>query len=101
MLKIYRARGVEVFAYRYPSKYSKTAVWVAYQLQSQFKKQLGFESRGVKFANFQVLRDTTKQCPGLLLELGFLSNPDENSFLSSKENGTRIALIILKILETY
>ena len=94
------ARGVEVYAYTHSSKYSNTAVWIAYLLQNQFKKQLGFESRGVKFSNFQVLRDTAKQCPALLLELGFLSNADENSFLTSEENATRMALIILNILET-
>ena len=48
------ARGIEVYVGRNESKNSKESVWFAYQLQNQIKKQLGFESRGVKFANFQV-----------------------------------------------
>jgi N-acetylmuramoyl-L-alanine amidase len=45
-------------------------------------KELGLESRGVKFAGFQVLREIGNYCPSVLLELGFLSNWNESVFLS-------------------
>ncbi|UBZ08825.1 N-acetylmuramoyl-L-alanine amidase [Salegentibacter mishustinae] len=43
------------------------------------KKYLGFESRGLKFANFQVLRETMVYCLLVLLEFGFMSNTDGSS----------------------
>ena len=46
------ARGIEVYVGKNESGNSKESVWFAYQLLNQIKKQLGFESRGVKFANF-------------------------------------------------
>lgn len=76
------ARGVEVYVANVNSQYSKEAILLAFQLQVVFKKKLGFESRGVKFANFQVLRETADYCPSMLLELGFLSNWDEAGYLT-------------------
>jgi len=43
----------------------------------EFDNALGFRIRGMKYANFQVLRETQYICPGVLLELGFLSNWEE------------------------
>lgn len=89
------ARGVEVYVASTISQYSKDSTWLAYQLQNQIKKQLGFESRGVKFANFQVLRETIDYCPSLLLELGFLSNWDEPEYLLEDKNIRILALTVL------
>jgi N-acetylmuramoyl-L-alanine amidase len=80
------ARGVEVYVSSGISQYLKDATWLAFQLQAAFNKELGFESRGVKFANFQVLRETIDYFPAVLLELGFLSNKDEESYLSDATN---------------
>ena len=44
------ARGIEVYVANAISKYSKDATWLAFKFQAEFNKQLGFESRGVKFA---------------------------------------------------
>ncbi len=89
------ARGVEVYASKKQGGYSKESVWLAFQIQEKFKTKLGFESRGVKFANFQVLRETIDSCAAVLLELGFLSNKDEGSYLSEATNIQFIASIIL------
>jgi N-acetylmuramoyl-L-alanine amidase len=80
------ARGVEVYVSSGISQYLKDATWLAFQLQAAFNKELEFESRGVKFANFQVLRETIDYFPAVLLELGFLSNKDEESYLSDATN---------------
>ncbi|WP_315897846.1 N-acetylmuramoyl-L-alanine amidase [Gillisia sp. Hel_I_86] len=72
------ARGVEIYVANSTSQYSKDATWLAFQLQAALNKELGFESRGVKFFDFQVLRETVDYCPSVLLELGFLSNLDES-----------------------
>ena len=57
---------------------------------------LGFKSRGVKSANFQVLRETTDSYPAVLLELGFLSSIDESQYLTKQEKHNGIALAILE-----
>ncbi len=90
------ARGVEVYAANATSQYSKDATWLAFQLQAALNKELGFESRGVKFANFQVLRETIDHCPSVLLELGFLSSNDEAEYLAKEEKINGIAVVVLE-----
>ena len=94
------ARGIEIFVAKPISQHLKKSTKLAFQFQTEFKEKLGFESRGVKFANFQVLRETTNHFPAMLLELGFLSNPDENSYLSILKNIRWLAITILKTLQT-
>ncbi|WP_041497516.1 N-acetylmuramoyl-L-alanine amidase family protein [Nonlabens marinus] len=93
------ARGIEVYVAGATSKYSNDATWLAFQLQAALNKKLGYESRGVKFANFQVLRETINDCPSLLLELGFLSNEDEGKYISDSNNIQSIALTVLQSLQ--
>ncbi|WP_396633422.1 N-acetylmuramoyl-L-alanine amidase [Maribacter sp. R86514] len=92
------ARGVEVYVADKQSKYIDDSTWFAFQLQEVFKKELGFESRGVKFAKFQVLRETVDYCPAVLLELGFLSSDDEAKYFSKIEKHNDTALAILKFI---
>ena len=53
-------------------------------IQQQFKERVGRRDRGVKQAGFYVISYTTM--PSTLVELGFLTNPEEEDFLQS-ENG--------------
>lgn len=92
------ANGVEVYVSKKQSNYANDSAWLAYKLQEALNKNLGFKSRGVKFANFQVLRKTVDFVPGALLELGFLSNWEESNYFEDKENVFLIALFILKEL---
>tara|TARA_R110002049_G_scaffold148248_1_gene311181 strand:+ start:3556 stop:4191 length:636 start_codon:yes stop_codon:yes gene_type:complete len=89
-----KARGIEVYVGKNESEYSKESIWFAFQLQNQFKKQLGFESRGVKFANFQVLLETIDYCPSILVELGFLSNEDESRYLTHSNQNKILAYLL-------
>lgn len=50
-------------------------VLLAFEVQRQLVKGLGGADRGVRRARFAVLTDL--QCPGVLVEAAFLSNPDE------------------------
>ena len=88
------ARGVEVYVSNRQAIYSKESIWLAFQLQDELNKKLGFESRGLKFANFQMLRETINYCTAVLLELGFLSNRDESSYYQEPESIKLLALII-------
>lgn len=95
------ARGVEVYVSNKQSKYQDDSVWFAFRMQDALNTKLGFESRGVKFANFQVVRETISDCRSVLLELGFLSNWDESFYLGKPETLRTMALIILMELNNY
>ncbi len=90
------ARGVEIYVNTEKGIHSDASVLLAYTIQRKMKTMLGFESRGVKFGNFQVLRETGNTCISVLVELGFLSNKNESNFLKNREVYSSIALIILQ-----
>lgn len=92
------ARGVEVYVSKKQGKYSRESILLAYALQRDLKINLGFESRGVKFANFHVLRETVNELSAILLEMGFLSQEDENAFLKFKKNNSIMALLIIETI---
>ena len=92
------ARGVEAYVFKRKGKHSKESILLAYTLQNGLKKEIGIMSRGVKFANFQVLRETVNECSSLLLEIAFLSNRDESHFISNQKNLISYAYAILKSL---
>tara|TARA_R110002072_G_scaffold106447_3_gene232501 strand:- start:10141 stop:10779 length:639 start_codon:yes stop_codon:yes gene_type:complete len=89
------ARGIEVYASQRETNYSKESIYIGYQIEKAICQAVGYESRGVKFANFQVLQETVRHCSSILLELGFLSNIDESAYLSNSANIKLIALTIL------
>ena len=55
----------------------------------------------MKYANFQVLRETQNIGPGVLFELGFLSNREEAERSRSKESVMRYAMVILRAIFDY
>lgn len=55
---------------------------LAYFVQSQMVKRTGAADRGVKRANFVVLRDIN--APGILVEIGFISNRNEERQLNNR-----------------
>ena len=63
-------------------------------VQDQFKDRVGLDDRGVRQAGFLVLYKTTM--PSVLVESGFLSNPDEEKFLISDKGQEFIASAIFK-----
>ena len=71
------------------------SIYLAHQIHSGITSNLGIKSRGVKFANFQVLRETIRSCPSILIELCFLSNWDEAEYLSENSNLKALAFSIL------
>ena len=93
------ARGVEVYVANKESVNQHDSTWLAFQLQDMLNKTLGFESRGVKFANFQVLRDTIDYCNSIIVEMGFLSNLDEESYFTNDINLKALAHTILNFLK--
>jgi len=92
------AKGIEVYAPKKHGEYSKESVFVGYQIEKMLCIAIGYESRGVKFANFQVLRETVGFCPSVLLELGFLSNTDESRYYKNQISYQILALALLESL---
>lgn len=70
------------------SNYMDQSIRFASKIQSQFKKD-GRQDRGVRQDVFLVLRNTSM--PSALIEVGFLSNPDEERFLKSDEGQDKVA----------
>jgi N-acetylmuramoyl-L-alanine amidase len=93
-----KARGVEVYVNAKGGNFLKESVLLAYVLQKEMKTKLGFESRGVKYASFQVLRDNGINRKVILLEIGFLSQMDEAIYLTKEESQDAIALVILQTI---
>lgn len=61
----------------------------AYALQRAMRAGLGTVDRGLRRARFVVLRDLTR--PGVLVECGFISHPEEAALISTPAHRDRIA----------
>lgn len=71
------AHGVETYAYTAGGK----GEVLAKAIQSELIKATGLTDRGVKFANYYVIRKTS--CPAVLVEMAFISNPAEEKLMMS------------------
>lgn len=89
------ARGVELYVSQKQGKYSRKSILLAYDLQKGLKENLGIDSRGVKFGDFQVLRIAGGVSPAVLVEVGFLSNFKESNYFSVCQNLKVVALLLL------
>ncbi|MDC0644347.1 N-acetylmuramoyl-L-alanine amidase [Crocinitomicaceae bacterium] len=74
------------------------AITFAQFLQAEFKK-LGRRDRGVKQAGFMVLYRTTM--PSVLIETGFLTNPNEESFIGKEGGQNKMANAMLMAFDKY
>lgn len=68
-------------------------------VESQFKNNLGRKDRGVHSAPFMVLWRTSM--PSILIETGFLSNLEEEKFLSSEQGQDLMASAIYRAFKEY
>jgi N-acetylmuramoyl-L-alanine amidase len=89
------SRGMEVYAHNRDNPFLKASTTLSFAFLNESSKKLGFETRGVKFSNFQVLRDLSNFCPAVLIELGFVTNSDEADYFLKPKNIKALALSIL------
>lgn len=68
-------------------------------IQKQFKDRVGRVDRGVKQAGFLVISYTTM--PSVLVELGFLTNADEEDFLQTEKGQDYLASAIYRAFKDY
>ena len=77
----------------------KQSLRLAQLVQNQFRERVGRKDRGVKQAPFWVL--WTNKSPSILIELGFISNPDEGKFLSTEKGRDYMASAIYRAFKQY
>lgn len=80
------AEGTETFIH--PSARGSRSERMARLIEQEYVRH-GRKSRGVKTANFAVLRGT--RMPAVLTELGFISNRREERFMKSRKGQKRLA----------
>jgi N-acetylmuramoyl-L-alanine amidase len=79
--------------------YLKQSTEFASIIQSQFRDRVGRKDRGVKQAGFVVLWRSTM--PSVLVELGFLSNAEEEKYLISETGQDFMASAIYRAFRDY
>ena len=90
----YANYGTGITTYYYYDKYKDLAQDINEQLQN-----LGLENRGIQYASYEVLRETTQ--PSLLLELGYMNNDTDIQYITSPDYRQKVAEDIVKGLEKY
>ncbi|MFZ0472580.1 MAG: N-acetylmuramoyl-L-alanine amidase [Bacteroidales bacterium] len=79
--------------------YLKQSTEFASMIQDQFRDRVGRKDRGVKQSGFVVLWRTTM--PSVLVELGFLSNAEEEKYLISETGEDYLASAIYRAFRDY
>ncbi len=90
------ANGIETYVY---VTKPKEALALAEKVQSALVQNTSLKNRGVKTANFQVLRET--HCPALLIECGFMTNKKEATLLKSTTFRKKCGQAIAKSMIDY
>ena len=80
------------------SAYQEESQFLAGLVEREFVQQ-GRHSRGVKQDNFQVLRETSM--PAILVETGFVSNPEEARYLQSARGLDEVADALFRAIRAY
>lgn len=81
------------------SAYLRKSEQLAGTIEQQFDTGVDRKSRGVKQAGFYVLWGASM--PAVLVELGFVSNPNEAAFLKSDHGQTSMANAIFRAVKAY
>ena len=81
------------------NNYMDQSLQFATQVQNHFVGHLNRSDRGVRQAAFWVLLKTA--CPSILFEMGFISNPAEEKYLSSDTAMTKMADALVKAFAAY
>ena len=79
----------------------KKSIGMGLSILEESTQKLGFKKRGVKFSNFQVLRENITSRPAILVEMGFVTDRDEADYFLKPKNIKAMALAILMGLYNY
>ena len=87
--------GIEAYVSQISSNHEKAKEQAEKLLNAISNDKL--QSRGVKQANFMILKKSN--CPAITLELGYLSNENDRNYITSEEGQNEIAANIVKSLQ--
>lgn len=73
-------------------QYMQQSISLAKSIEESFAKRHPGKSRGVRQAGFHVLHQVSM--PGILIEVGYLTNPDDEKYLCSESGQWQIAEMI-------
>lgn len=79
--------------------HSRESIDFAYEVQKSLVRNCPFTDRGIRQAGYLVLWRTAM--PSILIEMGFLSNPDDRKYLASAAGQEEIADAIFSAFVTY
>lgn len=88
-----------IIAALYQNAFLDQSINFANFVERQFKERVGRKSRGVKQSVLFVMNRTTM--PSALIEMGFLSNKEEEDFLNSEKGQSYIASAIYRAFRDY
>jgi len=94
----YSAEGKIIFSL-YQNEFLNQSLFLASEIQNEFKDHVKRYDRGVKQEVFWVLYKTVM--PSILIELGFISNIEEATFLFSEEGKENMASAIYRAFKKY
>ena len=80
-------------------QYTDRSITCADFVQTRMIKTSKRNDRGVRQAGFLVLRATSM--PSILIELGFISNKDEEKYLNNNDNQVKLATAIYNGIKEY
>ena len=83
----------------FQNAFLEQSTWFASIVQDEMKDRVGMYDRGVRQAGFLVLYKTTM--PSVLIETGFLSNPEEEKFLISQKGQQYISSAICRAFRKF
>ncbi len=83
----------------YQNAFLDQSLVLSQKIQNQFTEKVGLMDRGVKQAGFLVLYKVAM--PGILVEMGFISNKKEEEFISSEEGMNKIAQSLFNAFKNY
>ncbi len=83
---------------QYSQAYLTRSINLASYIESQFKSQ-GRRSEGVKQKGLEVLAGSAM--PGVLVEIGFINNPEDETYLNSEFGQREVAQAITNGIEEY
>jgi len=95
------SKGIEVYVHQSKNGEVISSLALGKAILYESTQKLGFENRGLKSANFQVLRETVGFCPSVLVEIGFVSNIEEGDYFLKPSNIRAMALAILVGIYNY
>lgn len=89
----------QIIVAQYVKVFQNKSISFADKVETNFVQQTGRKSSGVKQKGLEVLAGSAM--PGVLIELGFINNEEDEKFMNSEEGQAKLAYSIFKAIREY